>query len=56
MTATVILEIIEYLPLSFNFDGFTFLFKADDKSFEDTLNVIIIFLNLFNISTTQKTR
>jgi len=38
MSATVTLEISDYLPSSFNFEGFTFTFRTD--SFEDTIDVI----------------
>lgn len=37
MSATVTIEISDYLPTSFSFEGFSFIFKAD--KFEETIDV-----------------
>ena len=37
MTATVSLEISEYLPSGFSYEGFTFSFRTDN--FEDSIEV-----------------
>lgn len=40
MSATVTLEISDYLPSSFNYEGFSFIFRTD--SFDETVEVINI--------------
>ena len=37
MSATVTLEISDYLPSSFSYEGFSFAFKTDN--FEETIEV-----------------
>ncbi len=40
MTATVVIDISDYLPINFNFEGFSFNFKTDgyDETIEVGLN------------------
>ena len=40
--ALVTLEINDYQPTNFNFETFAFVFKSDQKDFEETINVKII--------------
>jgi hypothetical protein len=42
MSATVILEIDTYLPAGYDFNGFSFNFKSDDKSCDSTIEVNLI--------------
>ena len=45
MSITLItLEINDYQPNNFNFDTFAFVFKTDQKDFEDTINVKLIII------------
>ncbi len=37
--ALITLEINDYQPNNFNFDTFAFVFKSDQKEFEETINV-----------------
>ena len=38
--ALITLEINDYQPNNFNFDTFAFVFKSDQKEFEEKINVI----------------
>jgi hypothetical protein len=49
MTATVTLEISDYLPSGFNYEGFNFGFRTEN--FEDTIDVIkyLIYFKILNM-------
>ena len=40
--ALITLEINDYQPNNFNFETFAFVFKSEQKDFEETINVKII--------------